>query len=281
MKQTRLVSAIEATVNVGTGFLLAMGIWQFIVPVFYPHLEPSVSENILMTTIFTAASITRGYLWRRFFNNGLHQEVSKWVSKLFARNVMERDTQSGEQWSFDSKSLKAVNDSFAPQPSATAASNATDGEFYQDRIDLWENEGGAIRPGAVIKTDNLRGPVNPKQIYGDKKLPIQWVPPAAICAMARGLGEGGRKYWPYNWRDNPVELLTYYGATMRHLLAWLDGEDVDPDSKEGKTHLDGAIASLAILIDAAESGYAIDNRPNKGAAPRMLLEGSQDVQKRK
>lgn len=119
--------------------------------------------------------------------------------------------------------------------------------------------------------------VNPKQQWGDKKLKVQWVPPSAICALAQGLGEGGAKYGPYNWRDEPVETMTYYGGAMRHLLAWLDGEDIDHDSKEGKTHLAGALSSLAILIDAIESGYAIDNRPKKGGAPRMLLQGARDA----
>ena len=58
------------------------------------------------------------------------------------------------------------------------------------------------------------------------------------------------------------------------MLAWLDGEEIDPDSATGKTHLDGAIASLAILIDAVESDCGIDNRPKPGGAPRMLLEGA-------
>jgi hypothetical protein len=117
-------------------------------------------------------------------------------------------------------------------------------------------------------------PPNPKQLYGDKKLPLHWVPPAALCALAKALGEGGRKYGPYNWRDQPVEVMTYVGGTLRHLAAWVDGEEIDPDSAEGKKHLDGAIASLAILIDAIESGYAIDNRPKPGAAPKMLLQGA-------
>src|SRR5690606_19293722 len=60
---------------------------------------------------------------------------------------------------------------------------------------------------------------NPKQQYGDAKLPVHWVPPAAICAMAQGLGEGGRKYGPYNWRDAPVETMTYYAGAVRHLMA--------------------------------------------------------------
>lgn len=102
---------------------------------------------------------------------------------------------------------------------------------------------------------------NPKQEFGDRKIKLQLVPPAATIAIANGLAEGAEKYSPWNWREIPVELMTYYGAVMRHLAAWVEGEDLDPDSVRGKTHLEGAIASLAILIDASTSGRCIDNRP--------------------
>ena len=116
-------------------------------------------------------------------------------------------------------------------------------------------------------------PSNPKQAFGDLKVPLQYIPPTAIVALGIGLAEGGRKYGPFNWRDIPVEYMTYVGAVMRHLQAWIDGQDFDPDS--GNPHLYHAIASLAILIDAeAENnlrdGKHIDNRPSFGAAADML-----------
>ncbi len=112
--------------------------------------------------------------------------------------------------------------------------------------------------------EQTRVVANPKQSAGDKKLPLQWVPPALQAAAARALGEGGRKYGPYNWRDLPVEAMTYVGAIQRHLLAWMDGEELDPDSEEGKHHLDGVAGSLAVLLDSLHGGYLIDNRPKKG-----------------
>lgn len=111
---------------------------------------------------------------------------------------------------------------------------------------------------------------NPKQRYGDLKVPLQLVPPALTLAAATALGEGARKYGPYNWRTSKVEALTYVGAMLRHLAAWQDGEDVDPESAEGKTHLAGVAASLAILLDAIEGGFVIDNRPQPGPAPRLV-----------
>ena len=76
---TKLISFIEVLVNVASGFLLAMLIWQFIIPLAYPHLEPTVEENFKMTSIFTAASVLRGYIWRRFFANGFHHTLIQWI----------------------------------------------------------------------------------------------------------------------------------------------------------------------------------------------------------
>ena len=121
---------------------------------------------------------------------------------------------------------------------------------------------------------------NPKQAYGDRKIKLQLVPPSAAIAIAKGLEEGAKKYSPWNWRDDPVETMTYYGAVQRHLAAWVEGEDLDPDSAHGKTHLDGAIASLAILIDALSLGTAIDNRPKVKSAGTLqrLEQGAREEQ---
>ena len=89
-----------------------------------------------------------------------------------------------------------------------------------------------------------------------------------------GLKEGARKYGAFNCRTLTVEAETYLGATLRHLMAWQDGEDTDPDS--GNPHLSHAMASLAILVDALESGNAIDNRPPKGAGPLVLERYKED-----
>ncbi len=113
-------------------------------------------------------------------------------------------------------------------------------------------------------------PSNPKQAYGDKKIPLHLVPPSAIAYMGLALKEGAKKYEPYNWRENNVEYMTYIGATMRHLMAVIDGEDTDPDS--GYPHLAHALASLAILVDANTGGNIIDNRPAKGKVGEILKE---------
>lgn len=113
------------------------------------------------------------------------------------------------------------------------------------------------------------GATNPKKAFGDTKVPLHLVPPALNIGAARAFNEG-RKYGPYNWRENAVDAMTYIGAIKRHIDAYLDGEDVDPDSKVGKLHLEGIAACVGILLDTTYSGTLVDNRPPKGPAPDQL-----------
>jgi hypothetical protein len=111
-------------------------------------------------------------------------------------------------------------------------------------------------------------PPNPKQAYGDLKIPVALVPPAAIIYTGLAFKEGARKYGPYNWREKSVEAMTYVNAAQRHLMSWADGEEIDPDS--GNPHLAHALACLAILVDCIETGNLLDNRPPAGNAGALL-----------
>lgn len=66
--QSKLGSALETILNIGSGFVLSMLIWQLIANPWFGY-SVSLIENIGLTSIFTVVSITRSYLWRRFFNN--------------------------------------------------------------------------------------------------------------------------------------------------------------------------------------------------------------------
>ena len=64
--QSRLGSLLEQCLNIASGFLLSLLIWQLLGPALGYHV--SMHDNLLITSIFTVVSIVRGYLWRRFFN---------------------------------------------------------------------------------------------------------------------------------------------------------------------------------------------------------------------
>lgn len=89
------------------------------------------------------------------------------------------------------------------------------------------------------------------------KLPVELVPVSAIRAMARGLGYGARKYAARNW-ERGMKWSIVYACAMRHLLAWKDGEECDPES--GLPHLDHAITNLAFLIEYAKTYPRGDDR---------------------
>lgn len=124
----------------------------------------------------------------------------------------------------------------------------------------------------TVQLDHNASSANPKQAYGDKKLPVHLVPPALVLITAPNMGDGAEKYGAYNWRHKKVEAMTYVGAIQRHLAAYLDGEDVDPESKRGATHLGAIAACVAILADASMMGNLIDNRPPRGKAGDHIRE---------
>lgn len=138
---------------------------------------------------------------------------------------------------------------------------------------------GAITSGlavdvAVPEGHDLRSYLdsvpNPKDQIGVLKVNLALVPAAAKILMAGALEDGAVKYGPYNWRSHPVQAMIYLAAAERHIEAWKDGEENASDS--GKHHLGHAMACLAILVDALESGNLIDDRPKPGPAARLIAE---------
>lgn len=99
---------------------------------------------------------------------------------------------------------------------------------------------------------------NPKDVIGSTKLPVELWPATATILGSLALLDGLMKYGRTNWRATDVRASIYVAACKRHLDAWFEGEDIDPDSKV--PHLAHALACLAILVDADASGTLIDDR---------------------
>lgn len=101
--------------------------------------------------------------------------------------------------------------------------------------------------------------VNPKDAIGATKVPMGYFPPAALLYAALGLWNGDIKYDKYNWREGGKVLASIYiDAVERHLGLWKSGEEI---ADSGVPHLGHVMAGLAILIDAYEGGYLVDDRP--------------------
>lgn len=100
---------------------------------------------------------------------------------------------------------------------------------------------------------------NPKDALGIKKVPLHAVPVKPLLEVGLAMMEGGRKYGTHNYRAIGVKVSTYYDAIMRHMMAWWEGEDIDPDS--GVHHLVKTAADLFVVRDSMHMGNCIDNRP--------------------
>ncbi len=100
---------------------------------------------------------------------------------------------------------------------------------------------------------------NPKDATGSSKTPFHLVPESATAQEAEAMRLGASKYGAYNWRSKAVKASVYVSALRRHLAAWFDREDNDPES--GLSHLAHARANLGILLDAEHCGQLIDDRP--------------------
>lgn len=139
---------------------------------------------------------------------------------------------------------------------------------------------------------------NPKAHDSSHKIPLDLCPGSAIVAIASVIAQGHKKPGReiYNWREKPISYRQYHAAVLRHLAKYLDGEEHDTELSEltkcdesGNiiegaegykiSHLDAAISSMAILIDARECGTLLDDRPGKGGAAKYLNRITKDPKK--
>ena len=111
---------------------------------------------------------------------------------------------------------------------------------------------------------------NPKDAIGSDKLPIHLWPTTATIMGSIGLLDGMLKYGRSNFRGIGVRASIYVDACQRHLNAWFEGEDCDPDS--GVPHLAHALACLAILVDAQAAGKLNDDRMVEGGYRKLVTE---------
>ena len=84
----------------------------------------------------------------------------------------------------------------------------------------------------------------------DGKLRMDLIPPEAERALAEILTYGASKYpTDRNW-EYGIQYSRIYGSLRRHLLAWLSGETLDPESL--LPHLNHALCNIVFLVTYEE-----------------------------
>jgi len=93
--------------------------------------------------------------------------------------------------------------------------------------------------------------------FDQNKPRLELLPSDALIEIAKVLTFGAKKYSSENWRKG-INYSRLMGAAMRHLLAWKDGEDKDPES--GLTHLAHAGCCVLFLIWMEKNRQDLDDR---------------------
>ncbi len=100
--------------------------------------------------------------------------------------------------------------------------------------------------------------------YDGEKPMLSLIPTHAILGMGRALTYGAKKYDNFNYKQGEgLNWDRYSSALLRHLFAWLGGENIDKES--GLNHLDHMLACAGMLTDAVYSGIGKDTRFNSKA----------------
>lgn len=101
--------------------------------------------------------------------------------------------------------------------------------------------------------------------YDDGKPPLANVPVAGIRAVARVQAYGHRKYGDFNNFRKGMEVSRNLSCAIRHIYAYMDGEDLDPESNE--SHLAHAATRLMFVLQNQADGTAIDDRYKRPEKP--------------
>ena len=80
MDQTKLESLAEVIINVAIGWVIALLTQLVVFPMF--GINVTVGEQLSISVIFTAVSIARSYVIRRWFNAGIHRLAVNFIRNL-------------------------------------------------------------------------------------------------------------------------------------------------------------------------------------------------------
>jgi hypothetical protein len=96
--------------------------------------------------------------------------------------------------------------------------------------------------------------------FNDGKARLDLIPLSSLTDCANVFDYGRKKYAAWNWAKG-MDWSVPYGCLLRHMAAWFNGEDNDPES--GLPHLGHAMCNLVMLSTFARTFQEGDDRPAK------------------
>jgi hypothetical protein len=93
--------------------------------------------------------------------------------------------------------------------------------------------------------------------HDQDKVPLHLLSTTALLEVGKVLQFGAQKYAAHNWRGG-FQWSRPTAAAMRHILAWNNGEDLDPESQ--LSHLAHAMCCLMFLLEFQKTHPHLDDR---------------------
>lgn len=111
--------------------------------------------------------------------------------------------------------------------------------------------------------------------YDSEKAPLHMVPEEGIIGAAEAFGYGAKKYERFNYKKG-IEYTRITDSLRRHTLAFLNGEDIDPES--GLHHTKCILANAHMLEFMRVRRPEMDDRYKEpDAIAKMTNEMIEDV----
>lgn len=115
--------------------------------------------------------------------------------------------------------------------------------------------------GQLMHKSNTNNPVDfPKGTalkFDTDKLPLNLLSTEAMNQTAAVLKFGAIKYAEHNWRKG-FQWSRPLAAAMRHITAFNDGEDIDPES--GLSHMAHAACCIMFILEFQKTHPELDDR---------------------
>lgn len=134
-----------------------------------------------------------------------------------------------------------------------------------DAVAMLEDEAPSLRNplGSLVSKEEQLKSANAKSPglkFDTGKEPLELLSRVWLLGVAKVLAFGAKKYAAHNWRKG-MQYSRLLGAAQRHILAFQDGENVDPET--GLSHLYHASCCLMFLAELSERQPEWDDRYKK------------------
>lgn len=186
--------------------------------------------------------------------------IETWVAPDKGVYAKKYGRNSPHYVAWDKGRAAAIKDRLSAKAEKKRASSCLSGLSDKEAADYVQE---VARDAELVDlTEPSAAPVtveNPKDAVGSLKASMSAVPTVVLAELGVAMMEGARKYGRHNYRAADIRASIYFDAVMRHMMAWFEGEDIDPDS--GLSHVTKAIASLVVLRDGQINENIIDDRP--------------------